>query len=256
MEDIFFLVKDLESSVEGNKILKGINLSVNRGEIHAVMGPNGSGKTTLSNVIMGNPLYEFDSGDIIFKGESIVELPPDERAKRGIFMSFQHPEEVPGVSMINFLRLAYNAINSYRDSNFSQPKPIEFRKLVKSKMEILKMDDSFLSRYLNEGFSGGEKKRSEMLQMFLLEPELVIFDEIDSGLDVDALRIFSDAVSSLNDGKRSFIIITHYSRVLRYVKSDFVHVMVGGRIVKTGDYSLANEIEEKGYDWILKEVNV
>jgi len=256
MRDIFFLVKDLEASIEGNKILKGINLGVNRGEIHAIMGPNGSGKTTLSNVIMGNPLYDFGSGDIVFKGESIVELPPDERAKRGIFLSFQYPEEISGVSMINFLRLSYNAINSYRNPNFSQPKPMEFRKLVKSRMEILKMDDSFLSRYLNEGFSGGEKKRSEMLQMLLLEPELIIMDEVDSGLDVDALRVVSDAVSSLNDGKRSFVIITHYSRILKYVKPDFVHVMVGGRIVKTGDYSLANEIEEKGYDWILKEVSV
>lgn len=252
----FFKVIDLKASIEGAQILKGFNLSVNRGEIHAIMGPNGSGKTTFSNVVMGNPKYDVDGGDIIFKGESIVDLSTDERAKRGLFLAFQYPEEIPGVSFINFLRIAYNTINSYRlGDKFIQPKPIEFRNLVKSKMNLLDMDDSFLTRYLNEGFSGGEKKRAEILHMLLLEPELIIMDETDSGLDVDALKIVSKGVMEARSENNAFIVITHYSRILKYVKPDFVHVMFDGRIVKTGDYSLAHKIEDEGYDWILKEVS-
>lgn len=253
----FFKVIDLKVKVEEKEILKGINLEVNRGEIHAIMGPNGSGKTTLSNVIMGSPFYDEVDGDIIFKGQSIIDLPPDERAKMGIFLAFQYPEEVEGVSLINFLRLAYNAVNSFREGDkFIQPKPMEFRNFVKSKMNVLKMDDSFITRYLNEGFSGGEKKRTEMLQMLLLEPELVIMDETDSGLDIDALRIVAEAVTSYRSDKNSFIIITHYSRVLNYIKPDVVHVMYYGKIIKSGDYSLAQKIEENGYDWVLKDANV
>ncbi|MFN4244633.1 MAG: Fe-S cluster assembly ATPase SufC [Brevinematia bacterium] len=254
--DKFFSVVDLRASIEGNLILKGLNLDVNKGEIHGIMGPNGSGKTTFSSVIMGDPRYEVVSGDIIFKGESILELSPDDRAKRGIFLAFQYPEEVPGVSLMNFLRLAYNSVNSYRlGDSFIPPKPMDFRNLVKSKMAILDMDDYFLTRYLNEGFSGGEKKRSEILQMLLLDPELVIMDETDSGLDVDALKVVSRGVVEFRSSEKSIIVITHYSRIFKHIKPDFVHVMVDGRIVKTGDYSLAHKIEEEGYDWILKEVS-
>lgn len=250
----FFRVIDLKAKIEDKLILSGVNLEVGRGEIHAIMGPNGSGKTTLSNVIMGNPKYTVEEGDIIFKGESIVSLSPDERSKRGIFLSFQQPEDVPGVSFINFLRIAYTSVNLYRlGDNFSQPKPIEFRNLVKSKMDLLKMDDDFLNRSLNEGFSGGERKRSELLQMLLLEPDLIILDEIDSGLDVDALKIVSDIIMNYKNSEKSFIIITHYSRILEYVKPNFTHVMYGGRIIKLGDHSLAQKIEEEGYDWVIKE---
>lgn len=252
----FFKVDGLVASIDGVKILKGVDLEVNRGEIHAIMGPNGSGKTTFSSVVMGSPKYDVDGGDIVFKGESIIDLSPDERAKRGIFLAFQYPEEIPGVSVINFLRIAYNSINSYRlGEKFTTPKPMEFRNLVKSKMALLDMDDTFLSRYLNEGFSGGEKKRMEILQMLILEPELVILDETDSGLDVDALKVVSKGVVEARSKQNSFIVITHYSRILKYIKPDFVHVMVDGRIVKTGDYSLAEKIEDVGYDWILKEVS-
>ncbi len=255
--DRFFEVRDLRVSVEEKEIIKGFSFSVDRGEVHAIMGPNGSGKTTLSNAIMGNPIYSVDGGDIIFKGESIIELPPDERAKKGIFLAFQYPEEVPGVGFMNFLRISYNAIMSYRYSdNFKPLPPMEFRKLVKEKMSLLKMEDSFLSRYLNEGFSGGEKKRAEMLQMMILEPELVIMDETDSGLDVDALKAVSDAVNLYRNPNRSFIIITHYSRILRHIKPDFVHIMFDGKIVLSGDYSLAEKIEETGYDWVIKEAKV
>ncbi|MCS7298892.1 MAG: Fe-S cluster assembly ATPase SufC [Spirochaetia bacterium] len=250
----FFKVVNLRARIEEREILKGLNLEVNRGEIHAIMGPNGSGKTTLSSVIMGSPTHEVEGGDILFKGESILELPPDERAKRGIFLAFQHPEEIPGVSFINFLRIAYNAVFSSRlGDKFVPPKPMEFRNLVKSKIDLLGMDDYFLTRYLNEGFSGGEKKRAEMVQMLLLEPELVIMDETDSGLDIDALKLVANAVMNYRSSNNSFVVITHYSRVLKYIKPDFVHVMFDGRIVKTGDYSLSEMIEEKGYDWVVKQ---
>ncbi|MGC8766868.1 MAG: Fe-S cluster assembly ATPase SufC [Brevinematia bacterium] len=253
----FFSVVDLKVKVEDKQILKGIDLEVNRGEIHAIMGPNGSGKTTFSNVIMGSPFYDEVEGDIVFKGESIIDLPPDERAKRGIFLAFQYPEEIEGVSLINFLRLSYNSVNSFRlGDKFVAPKPMEFRNLVKSKMNLIKMDDSFMRRYLNEGFSGGEKKRTEMLQMLLLEPELVIMDETDSGLDIDALRIVADAVNSYKSSQNSFIVITHYSRILDYIKPDFVHIMYNGKIIKSGDYSLAQKVEENGYDWVIKDANV
>ncbi len=251
----FFRVVNLKASIDGNLILKGLSLEVNRGEIHGIMGPNGSGKTTFSNVIMGNPKYEVVGGDILFKGESILDMSTDERAKRGIFLAFQYSEEVPGVSFMNFLRLAYNSVNSYRYSDFVPPKPLEFRNLVKSKMALLDMDDSFFNRYLNEGFSGGERKRAEILQMLLLDPELVIMDETDSGLDIDALKVVSRGVMEFKNERNSFVVITHYSRILKYIKPDFVHVMIDGRIVKTGDHTLADRIEDNGYDWILKEVS-
>ncbi|MCX8029795.1 MAG: Fe-S cluster assembly ATPase SufC [Brevinematales bacterium] len=252
----FFKVEDLKASIEGTPILMGVNLEIGKGEIHAIMGPNGSGKTTLSSIIMGSPKYDVDGGDIIFKGESIIDMPPDERAKRGIFLAFQYPEEVPGVSFINFLRIAYNSVMSYRlGDKFIQPKPMEFRNIVNKKMEILGMEDTFLTRYLNEGFSGGEKKRAEMLQMLMLEPEFVIMDETDSGLDIDALKLVAKTVMEYRSPNNAFMVITHYSRVLKYIKPDFVHVMIDGKIVKTGDYSLAELIEEKGYDEFVRKEN-
>lgn len=254
--EAFFKVVGLKVRAGENIILKGVDLFVNRGEVHAIMGPNGSGKTTLSNVIMGSRKYDLEGGDIIFKGESVLGLTPDERAKRGIFLAFQHPEEIQGVSFINFLRLAYNAINSYRmGDRFTPPKPLEFRNLVRSKMAILEMEDAFLTRYLNEGFSGGEKKRAEVLQMLVLEPELVIMDEVDSGLDVDALRVVSKGILEMRNKNNAFVIITHYSRILKYIRPDYVHILVDGRIAMTGDYSLSDKVEEMGYDWVLKEVS-
>ncbi|MEN2998815.1 MAG: Fe-S cluster assembly ATPase SufC [Brevinematia bacterium] len=254
--DSFFKIVDLKVSIDDNLILKKIDLEVGKGEIHAIMGPNGSGKTTLSNVIMGNPKYKVEGGRIFFKGEDITNLPPNERAKRGIFLAFQHPVEVQGVRLINFLRTAYSVLNCYRlKDTFVPPKPIEFRNFIKSKMELLEIDDSFMTRYLNEGFSGGEKKKSEILQMLLLQPELAIMDEIDSGLDIDALRVISESITKFRNSNNAFIVITHYSRIFKYLKPDFVHILNGGRIVKTGDYTLAEKIEEEGYDWTLEELS-
>jgi Fe-S cluster assembly ATP-binding protein len=242
-------IKDLYVSVEGKQIVKGLNLTINQGEIHALMGPNGSGKSTLAQAIMGHPRYKIDSGDVLIDGESILNLSVDKRAKKGLFLSFQYPAEVPGVSMLNFFRLAMNSLNG-------APKTIpEFRQIVKQKMEMLKVDESFTKRYLNEGFSGGEKKRSEILQMALLNPKIAILDETDSGLDIDALKTVSEGVSSLVTGM-GVLLITHYNRMLKYITPDYVHVMVGGRIVKSGDSNLAMQLDEHGYEKIIQEVGV
>lgn len=240
-------IKDLYVSVEGKQIVKGLNLTINQGEIHALMGPNGSGKSTLAQAIMGHPNYNIDSGDILIDGESIINLPVDKRAKKGLFLSFQYPAEVPGVSMLNFFRMAMNALNG-------APKTIpEFRQIVKQKMEVLKVDESFAKRYLNEGFSGGEKKKSEILQMALLNPKIAILDETDSGLDIDALKTVTEGINSLVTDM-GVLLITHYNRMLKHITPDYVHVMVGGRIVKSGDSNLAMKLDEHGYEKIIQEV--
>jgi Fe-S cluster assembly ATP-binding protein len=241
-------IKDLHVSVEGKPILKGLSLTVNKGENHAIMGPNGSGKSTLANTLMGHPKYVVDKGDILIDGENIVKLSPDKRAKKGLFLAFQYPHEVSGVSVFNFLRASFNSITETPDS-----KPlsiIAFRKYLREKMEILGIEESFVKRYLNEGFSGGEKKKSEILQMAVLKPKIAVLDETDSGLDIDALKIVSEAVNTMSGPDLGILLITHYQRILKYVKPEFVHVLIDGRIVKSGSMSLAEELENKGYDWI------
>ena len=256
------VVKDLHVSVEGKEILKGLSLEVRKGEIHALMGPNGSGKSTFANTLMGHPRYEVTAGDILFEGRSILELESDERARLGLFMAFQYPVAIPGVSVANFLRTALNARLAPPDTNGSGAvpqkrgiPPKEFRALLKDKMALLKMDESFATRYLNDGFSGGEKKRAEILQMAVLKPSIAIMDETDSGLDIDALRIVSDGVNALAGPGLGVLVITHYQRILNYIKPQFVHVMVDGRIVRSGGPGLALELESRGYDWVRdKEV--
>src|SRR5262245_16086895 len=251
------VIKDLHVAVEGKPILKGVSLTVRTGEIHALMGPNGSGKSTLANTLMGHPRYEVTSGDILFKGESILELEADERSRRGLFMAFQYPVAIPGLSVANFLRAALNTRLAPAETNGSgavpQKKginPREFRALLKEKMALLRMDDSFATRYLNDGFSGGEKKRAEILQMAVLKPQIAVLDETDSGLDIDALRIVSDGVNALTGPDLGVLLITHYQRILNYIKPHFVHVLVDGRIVKSGGPELAHELEAQGYDWV------
>ena len=236
-------IKDLHVTVEGKEILKGINLTVKQGSTHALMGRNGSGKSTLANTISGHPKYEITSGSITLNGEDIAELSPDKRAALGLFLSFQYPVEIEGVTMSNFLRTAYNA--THQQTQKSLP---EFHKYLKEKMTELDMDSSFARRYLNKGFSGGEKKRAEILQMSVLQPNCIILDETDSGLDVDALRIVGEGVSKLRNETRSFLVITHYERILRYIEPDFVHIMKNGKIVKSGGAELAKQIEEKGFE--------
>jgi Fe-S cluster assembly ATP-binding protein len=256
------VINDLHVAVEGNEILRGVSLEVKKGEIHALMGPNGSGKSTLANTLMGHPRYEITGGDILFKGESVIELDPDERSRRGLFMAFQYPVAIPGVSVANFLRTALNArLAEAGAGNGAVPAkrgipPKEFRDLLKSKMALLKMDESFAGRYLNDGFSGGEKKRAEILQMAILKPEIAVMDETDSGLDIDALRIVSEGVSALAGPDLGVLIITHYNRILNYIKPHYVHVMVGGRIVHSGGPELALELESKGYDWMREKQEV
>ncbi len=248
------VISDLRVAVEGKEILKGISLTLNKGEVHAIMGPNGSGKSTLAYALMGHPKYEVLGGDILFKGQSILPLKPEERARLGIFLAFQYPTAVPGVSLGNFLRMATNSVRSGHNGNGKKPLSVsEFQKLLREKMEILKMDRSFSGRYVNDGFSGGEKKRAEILQMALLEPEIAILDETDSGLDIDALRIVSEGVNRLAGPEVGVLVITHYQRILNYIKPHVVHVLAHGRIVKSGGPELALELEAKGYDWILKE---
>ncbi len=250
------VIKNLHVSVEGQEILKGLDLEMNRGEIHAIMGPNGSGKSTLANTLMGHPAYEVTGGEIWLKGQNIVELLPDERSRLGLFLAFQYPSSIPGVSVANFLRTALNARQAKPDSagngngSSASISMREFRALLKDKMAMLKMDPSFARRYLNEGFSGGEKKRMEILQMAMLQPEIAILDETDSGLDIDALRIVSEGVNQLMNPNLGVLVITHYQRILNYVKPDHVHILVAGRIVVSGGPELALELEEKGYEWV------
>jgi Fe-S cluster assembly ATP-binding protein len=252
-----FEIENLHASIEDTEILKGVNLTINTGEIHAIMGPNGSGKSTLANVLAGNPAYEVTEGSVRFFGVDILELEPDERAQLGIFLAFQYPTVIPGVSMSNFLRMAVtNVRNARAEKAGGEVKPFtprEFRRLMKEKMQLLKMDESFATRYLNEGFSGGEKKRAEILQLALLEPSLAILDETDSGLDIDALRVVSEGVNALAGPEMGVVLITHYQRLLNYIKPHFVHIMIEGRIVQSGGPELAHELEAKGYEKLLAE---
>ena len=241
-------IKNLHAKIEGKKILKGINLEVKAGEVHAIMGPNGSGKSTLASVLAGRDGYEITEGSVIFQNKNLLDLDTEVRAREGIFLAFQYPVEIPGVSTTNFLKTALNQIRQHRgEKNLDA---VSFLKLVKSKMKLVDIDQSLLSRSLNEGFSGGEKKRNEIFQMAMLEPKLSILDETDSGLDIDALRIVANGVNSLKSKDNASILITHYQRLLNYIMPDFVHVLFDGKIVKTGNKSLALELEEKGYDWI------
>ncbi len=247
-------IRNLSVSIEGKQILKGFNLDLPQGEVHAIMGPNGTGKSTLAYTLMGHPSYEVTGGEAYFKGQNILELSPDERSRLGVFLAFQYPVSIPGVTVANFLRTAVNARR--RDENPEDkgiPIP-EFRKLLKAKMELLKVDPSFAGRYLNEGFSGGEKKRAEILQMAMLKPEIAILDETDSGLDIDALRIVSEGVNALRGSELGVLVITHYQRSLNYIRPDVVHVMMDGRIIETGGPDLALSLEEHGYDWVREKV--
>ena len=245
-------IENLHASIGDKEILKGINLTVGKGEVHAIMGPNGSGKSTLSSVLVGHPTYEVTEGSVTFEGEDILELEPEERAHRGLFLSFQYPVEIPGVSMVNFMRAA---LNERRKAAGLDPLPAaEFLKLMKQKRELVELVNKLASRSVNEGFSGGEKKRNEIFQMAMLEPKLAILDETDSGLDIDALRIVAKGVNELRSPENSTIVITHYQRLLDYIRPDFVHVLYKGRIVRSGGPELALELEERGYDWIKEEV--
>lgn len=247
-------INNLYASVDDKTILNGINLEVNAGEVHAIMGPNGSGKSTLAAVIAGKEEYKVEKGKITFEGQDIDELSAEERAHKGIFLSFQYPVEIPGVSVINFMKTAINEIRKAR--GLKDMPAGEMLKLIREKSELFEIDRKFLSRSLNEGFSGGEKKRNEIFQMALLEPKLAILDETDSGLDIDAIRIVSNGVNKLKNENNAIVIITHYQRLLNHIIPDYVHVMYNGKIVKSGTKELANELEEKGYDWIKQEVNV
>lgn len=245
-------IKDLHASINGKEILKGINLSVKPGEIHAIMGPNGSGKSTLSSVLVGNPMFEVTKGSVEFSGKDLLELSPEDRSHEGIFLSFQYPVEIPGVSMVNFMRAAVNEQRKYKE--LPPLSASEFLKVMREKRAIVELDSKLANRSVNEGFSGVEKKRNEIFQMAMLEPKLSILDETDSGLDIDALRIVAEGVNKLKSPENSCIVITHYQRLLDYIKPDVVHVLYNGRIVKTAGPELALELEEKGYDWIKKEL--
>lgn len=245
-------VKNLNAGIEGKEILKGINLEINAGEVHAIMGPNGSGKSTLSSVIAGKEEYEVTGGDVIFEGESILDLDAEQRAHKGLFLSFQYPIEIPGVSVTNFIK---TAINESRKARGLEDMPAsEILKRIREKSELLDMDRKFLSRSLNQGFSGGEKKRNEIFQMAMLDPKLAILDETDSGLDIDALRIVANGVNKLKSADKAVLVITHYQRLLEYIVPDVVHVMIDGKIVKSGGKELAYELEDKGYDWVKAEL--
>ena len=241
-------IRNLHAAIDGNDILKGINLTIKKGEIHAIMGPNGSGKSTLAKVLAGHPAYEVTAGEVLYEGRNLLDMPPDERARAGVFMAFQYPIEVPGVSNAQFLRLAYNEKRKHLGEE--ELDPLEFKDLLKERAKIVEMDASFMSRSVNEGFSGGEKKRNEILQMAVLEPKLAILDETDSGLDIDALRVVAGGVNQLQNSENAIIVVTHYQRLLNYIVPDYVHVMADGRIAREGGKELALELEEKGYDWI------
>jgi Fe-S cluster assembly ATP-binding protein len=245
-------INDLRASIDGQEILKGISLTVNAGEVHAVMGPNGSGKSTLAQVLAGHPAYEITGGEVLYHGENLLEMDAEVRAQHGVFLAFQYPVEIPGVSNAYFLRAAYNEIRKAK--GLDEVDPMEFLDLVEEKLKLVDMDPSMLNRSVNTGFSGGEKKRNEILQMAVLQPTLSILDETDSGLDIDALRIVAEGVNALKRPDNAAIVVTHYQRLLNYIVPDYVHVLAGGRIIKSGDKSLALELEARGYDWVLETV--
>lgn len=246
-------IRNLHVSIDGKEILKGLDLTVRRGEVHAIMGPNGTGKSTLAYALMGHPSYEVTEGEVLYKGVNLLELEPDERSRKGIFLAFQYPVAIPGVTVANFMRTALNARRRAENPDDKGLPIPEFRKRMKEQMERLKMDQAFAGRYLNEGFSGGEKKRAEILQMAMLKPEIAILDETDSGLDIDALRIVSEGVNALRGPELGVLVITHYQRILNYIKPDFVHIMLGGRVVESGGAELALHLEEHGYEWVREK---
>lgn len=250
--EVILSVHNLTAEVEGNPILKGLNLEIKAGEIHAIMGPNGSGKSTFSKVLAGHPAYRVTGGEVLFKGRNLLEMEPEERARSGVFLAFQYPLEIPGVSNLDFLRVAYNSKRQHQ--GLEELDAFDFDELVREKLDVVKMNPNFLERSVNEGFSGGEKKRNEILQMALLEPTLAILDETDSGLDIDALKIVSQGVNQLATPENATLLITHYQRLLNYIVPDFVHVMEGGRILTTGTKELALELEDRGYEWVTEAV--
>ncbi len=245
-------IKNLHAEIDGKKILNGLDLEIGTGEVHAIMGPNGAGKSTLSAVLAGRPEYVVTAGSVIYKGKNLLEMAPEDRAREGVFLAFQYPVEIPGVSTTNFLKTAVNEKRKYHGQEPMEA--TDFLKMMRNRMEIVEMDKSLTGRSLNEGFSGGEKKRNEVFQMAMLEPDLAILDETDSGLDIDALRLVSNGVNKMRNSERSFMVITHYQRLLDYIVPDFVHVLYKGKIVKSGDKELAKELEVKGYDWIKQEL--
>ncbi|MFM7423613.1 MAG: Fe-S cluster assembly ATPase SufC [Elainella sp.] len=252
--DVILAVKDLTATVEETPILKGMNLEIRAGEIHAIMGPNGSGKSTFSKVLAGHPDYEVTGGSVSYLGQDLLALEPEDRARSGVFLAFQYPLEIPGVSNLDFLRVSYNSKRKHE--GLEELDAFDFDDLVQAKLDVVKMDPAFLSRSVNEGFSGGEKKRNEILQMAILEPKLAILDETDSGLDIDALKIVANGVNQLANAENAMLVITHYQRLLDYIVPDYVHVMANGRIIRTGGKELALELEERGYDWVLEEAVV
>ena len=244
-------IKNLHAKVEGKDILKGINLTVNAGEVHAIMGPNGSGKSTLANVLAGRENYEVTAGEVLYDGKNLLEMDIEERARSGVFLAFQYPIEIPGVTNAHFLKTALNAIRKHR--GLEELDAMDFLALVKENMKLLEMDPGFLNRGVNEGFSGGEKKRNEILQMAMLDPKLGLLDETDSGLDIDSLKIVANGVNALRSPQRAFVLVTHYQRLLDYIQPDFVHVLSGGKIIVSGDKQLATQLEERGYGWVLEQ---
>ena len=247
-------IRDLHATVEGTEILKGVDLTINQGEIHALMGPNGSGKSTLANTLLGHPKYKVTEGDILVDGRSMLDLTPDKRAKAGLFLAFQYPVAVSGVTMFSFLRAAYNAVHT--DEKNQPPTIFEFKDALTERMKLLGMDESFMNRYLNEGFSGGEKKRAEILQLAMLKPKFAVLDETDSGLDIDALRVVAEGVGKISSNDLGILVITHYQRILKYIRPTFVHVMYEGRITASGGQELSLKLEEKGYGWLKEQAGV